>query len=108
MSEASDIVDEARITGNGDGWKGTSVPFGYETLCKVVQRLIDERNLLRTEVARNQQRAEEVYKSLTIGALDLFAPDVRPVVHEKTSAQVREKMSRRDTQRVHVIPREEL
>ncbi len=108
MSEASDLIDDARMNGSGDGWKGTSVAFGYEALCKAVQKLLDERNQLRTEVARQHQRAEEVYKVLQVAGLDLLAPDARAVVHMRVTAQVTEKMSKRDTQRVKVIPREEV
>lgn len=59
------------------------------------------------EPNRSEQRKEEVLKGLIMSALDLWPPDQRGVVLERVSAQIRERLAKRDTQRVHVIPRED-
>jgi len=54
-----------------------------------------------------EQRVEDVLKAVLMSYLDLLPPDQRAPLFARVSGQILEKLSRRDTQRVHVIPRED-
>jgi hypothetical protein len=49
-----------------------------------------------------EQRIREVLKTIIMSYLDLVPPDQRAVLFEEVSATLREKLSKRDTQRVKV------
>ncbi len=56
---------------------------------------------------RSEQRKEEVFKASLMVLLDLWPPDQRPVVLARVTGQLMEKLSKRDTQRVAIVPRED-
>lgn len=56
---------------------------------------------------RSEQRKEEVLKALIMSALDLWPPDQRAPIFARVSGVIMERLSKRDTQRVQVIPRED-
>jgi len=59
------------------------------------------------EPNRNEQRKEDVVKAAILVMLDLWPPDQRAPLFARISGQILEKLSKRDTQRVHTIPRED-
>ena len=59
---------------------------------------------LNEELSRKRQRGEDVLKSIVMVALDMWPPDDRPKVFAQISAQILEKLARRDTQRTRTGP----
>lgn len=59
------------------------------------------------EPNRSEQRKEEVLKALIMSALDLWPPNQRAPVFARVSGLLMERLSKRDTQRVRTVPRED-
>lgn len=54
-----------------------------------------------------EQRKEEVLKAIIMSALDLWPPDMRAPIFARVTGIIMEKLSKRDTQRVRTMPRED-